>query len=274
MSILKLNVDGIEDPIEIELCPNVNAEFFSTSLKELCRPADKVHFVGGNLESAILNFLKYAREAKEIFKFNWDLNTLTQENFNHWHKDIETFDISKHPPVTKEKEHHFFSLHTALHKVEGLKLFGPTNRTSLLPGNQVTRLQISWFEYHKSWPVIPKFGYQFTIGDVIVDYPHVGKSPWQCLKTKDNSNLKQTCRLPDACPPGFLVLLENYILQQDQMHTQLIQWYKDNEDQLKDLFTIEEMLAYSGEYKIGTILNKDQIPLLQKSNITRVSIIN
>jgi hypothetical protein len=102
----------------------------------------------------------------------------------------------------------------------------------------------------------------------------VGKSPWMCLKTKDNSNLKQTCRLPDACPPGFFVLLENYGFQQDQMHTQLIQWYKDNEDQLKDLFTIEEMLAYSGEYKIGTILNKDQIPLLQKSNITRVSIIN
>jgi hypothetical protein len=153
-----------------------------------------------------------------------------------------------------------------LHTVEGLKLFGPINRTSLL--------SISWFEHHKSWPVTPKFDYQFTIGDVIVNYPHVGKSPWMCLKTKDNSNLKQTCRLPDACPPGFFVLLENCRLQQDQMHTQLIQWYKDNEDQLKDLFTIEEMLAYSGEYKIGTILNKDQIPLLQKSNITQVSIIN
>jgi len=276
MSILALKFDSINEIVEIELDSTVNAEFFKNSLLGFNRPADQL-FYKKSAEQVLNDFLNKAHQAKQLFNFEWDLTNLTQDNFNLWHRDIETFDLSKYPPWSQKKGDFFIALHTALHASE--ETLVKNNNSS------VTRemIQIKWFANSLPWSEMPKFKsmLDITAGDIVTDYPHVGKTPWLSYYHNDLTNLKQSCRLPDACPPGFLIWLTNHIdtdtetkkklqLKREQ---QLTNWYQQNVNQLETLFTQDQMLAYDGEYCIGRIKNIEQLQLLQTFDLTSVSIV-
>jgi hypothetical protein len=274
MSILKIKFVGFDDPVEILLEENVNVDFFSDALHSLNRPADDVGFIGTggySLEKILPIFLEHAQQAKKIFNFDWDIDVLSQENFNLWHRDIETLDLSHIKPYPFEKFQFFASLHNVLHNTE--TAYSTSLHFATKPPPE--RLQVKWFEKSSPWLVKPKFDHsQLNPGDVVIDYPHVGKSPMVCLANNDNSILRQSCRLPDACPRSFHIILVHKGQSLEILHQRLVQWYNTHEDQLKGLFTIEDMLNYAGEYKIGTLVNKNLIPLLQNSVITGASIVS
>jgi hypothetical protein len=276
MSTLALKFDSINEIVEIELDSTVNAEFFKNYLLGFNRPADQL-FYKQSAEQVLKDFLNKAHQAKELFNFEWDLTNLTQDNFNLWHRDIETFDLSKYPPWSQEKGDFFIALHTALHASE----------TSVKNNNSSffsrTMIQIKWFSPSLPWPEIPNFksSLDVTAGDIITDYPHVGKTPWLSYQQNDVTNLIQSCRLPDACPPGFLIWLTNHTITdtetkkkfQLEREQQLTIWYQQNIDQLEKLFTQDQMLTYDGEYCIGRLKNIDQLHLLQTFDLTSVSIV-
>ena len=275
MSTLALKFDSINEIVEIELDSTVNAEFFKNYLLGFNRPADQL-FYKQSADQVLKDFLNKAHQAKELFDFEWDLTNLTQDNFNLWHRDIETFDLSKHPPWSQEKGDFFIELHTCLHAAEGD--VSPKNTSS-------TRsfIKIKWFENSIPWPEIPKFksGLDVEPGDIITDYPHVGKDPWTCYQQNDLTNLKQCCRLPDACPPGFLIMLVgkrlnaniNRTLLQNRQQ-QLLKWYQQNINQVESLFTQDQMLAYDGVYCVGRLRNIEHASFLQTANLTSVSIVS
>ena len=275
MSILALKFDGINEIVEIELDSTVNAEFFKNYLLGFNRPADQL-FYTQPAEQVLKDFLNKAHRSKELFNFEWDLTNLTQDNFNLWHRDIETFDLSKYPPWSQEKGDFFIALHTALHAAETLV----NNNNSTVSR---TMIRIKWFESSLPWPEMPKFKSTLDIaaGDIITDYPHVGKTPWQSFQQNDITNLQQSCRLPDACPPGLLIWLTNYTITdtetkkkiQLKREQQLINWYQQNINQLETLFTQDQMLTYDGGYCIGRLKNIDQLHLLQTFDLTSVSIV-
>lgn len=277
MSSIFLKFDSINDLVEIELESSTNAEFFKRYLLSFNRPADRIYCPQHPVKN-IENFLVLANRAKQIFKFDWDLNNLSQENFNLWHKDIETFDLSRYPPWSQEKGDFFIDLHSALHDAESVELKN-NNENFVRP-----IILIKWFEKSLCWPEIPNFvpDSDIRVGDVLTDYPHVGKSPAVCMEQNDDKHLAQSCRLPDACPPGFLIKLfqKDVQISKDEIYKRnnlqklkLIEWYEKNIDVLSKMFTVDEMLAYNGQYRIGRIKNLDVIPLLQTDNLKAVSIV-
>jgi hypothetical protein len=274
MSILALKFDSIDEIVEIELDSTVNAEFFKNYLLGFNRPADELSYIRSPEES-IKDFLNKAQQANELFKFQWDLTKLTQDNFNLWHRDIETFDLSKYPPWSQEKGDFFIALHAALHHAEqSIK----DTASSFIRKT----INVKWFASSLAWPEIPKFKSKFdiTAGDIITDYPHVGKTPFASWFQNDVTNLKQSCRLPDACPPSFIICLTGENIdaikkEQMQQHQEqiLIDWYQQNIDQLKTSFTQDQMLAYNGEYCIGRLKNIKQLSFLKTANPTSVTIV-
>jgi hypothetical protein len=144
-------------------------------------------------------------------------------------------------------------------------------------------IKIKWFEKSIPWPEIPKFKSNLDVetGDIITDYPHVGKEPWICYKQNDLTNLKQCCRLPDACPPGFKIMFNGKKLNENikrnliqERQQQLLEWYRQNINQLECLFTQDQMLAYDGVYCVGQLKNIEQASFLQTANLTSVSIVS
>jgi hypothetical protein len=237
------------------------------------RPASEIFYTQPRGNS-LSTFLSKARRAGEMFKFDWDLTNISQDNFNKWHRDIETFDLSKYPPWSQEKGDFFIELHTSLHAAE-------QDISSKKPFSTRSFIKIKWFENSIPWPEMPKFKSELDIepGDIITDYPHVGKDPWTCYQQNDSANLKQCCRLPDACPPGFLIMLadkrpnagiKRKLLQNRQQ--QLLEWYQQNINQVESLFTRDLMLAYDGVYCVGRLKNIEQASFLQTANLTSVSI--
>jgi len=277
VSIISLKFDNIDELVDIEFYSTVNAEFFKNFLLGFNRPADRI-FPPPNVNN-LSTFLNKARRAVDMFKFDWDLTNVSQDNFNKWHRDIETFDLSKHPPWSQEKGDFFIDLHTFLHAAES----DIVSKIISLPATGWRDIiKIKWFEKSIPWPEIPKFKSRLDIesGDIITDYPHVGKSPWICYKQNDSANLKQFCRLPDACPPGFDIILTGKRLNADfkrnlieKRQQQLIEWYQQNINQVGSLFTQDQMLTYDGVYCVGRLKNIEQVSFLQTANLTSVSIV-
>ena len=55
---------------------------------------------------------------------------------------------------------------------------------------------------------------------------------------------------------------------------QLLEWYRQNINQVESLFTQDQMLTYDGVYCVGRLKNIEQASFLQTSNLTSVSIMN
>ena len=277
MTKFLLKFDAFDEPVSVIFESSKNADFFQARLKSFARPADSIG-LQRPYDQQLEDFLSKAQLAKELFDFNWNLDALTRENFNHWHRDIETFDLAKHPPYTKEKGDFFIALHSALHLVE---------ERAIQKGQESnfkrTSCSIKWFEKSVPWPETPKFKSSLELqkGDIIVDFPHVGKSPWTSMQNNDVENLEQSCKLPDMCPPGFIIVMtdnsstqssnKTKLIQQQQQ--QLIDWYQQNIDVLSKMFSQEEMLYYNGEYCIGRLENLAQLDLLQTASVKSVSIV-
>lgn len=270
MHKLSLKFDTIQEPIEIDLEPTENAIFFAKRLVEFARPADRI-FYSKSVDQLLSEFFEKACRAKQIFDLNWDLTdleNLDQQTFNSWHRDIETFDLRKHPPWSQEKGDFFIDLHELMHKFESIfaGAYEPERHT----------IQVKWFYPSVPWPCTPKMipESDLVAGDVYADYPHVGKDPWICMIQNDTQILKQSCRLRDACAPGFLIAIRQPDKSDCELRKQqLTSWYHQHREQLSDLFDLETMLAHDGHFKIGTISNKDQLELLKTVDLNSVVIV-
>jgi len=275
MREIYLQFEGIPQIITVEVEPQCNAEFFWNNLSSMGRPADKISYNKSPKEK-LDNFLKLAHEAKQLFSFDWTLSNLTQESFNLWHRDIERFDLSQHPPWSLYKGNLFIDLHDALHEVE------PKNPYSKSQDRQT--ITVKWFSPSLPWPETPETKDVLAYGDIEVDYPHVGKSPWISMLHADNQNLQESCKLADACAPSFRINLVDYhkslngknidINQiRSNQHKQLLQWYQDNHDQLESMFSPEQMLKYHGHFCVGKVKDLSQLPLLQTAPLNTVKLV-
>jgi hypothetical protein len=272
MSKLLLKFNTLDEVVSITLEPNINAEFFAHNLKKLQRPADRIYYTK-NKNEVIEEFLIKARKAKIWFDFEWNLEDLNQDNFNLWHRDIESFDLSKYPPWTQEKGDFFIDLHASLHDTEG-KILEIDSSSSKI---QRRHIQIKWFYHSVDWPETPKFISYNDVGagDIIADYPHVGKTPMTCMLQNDNSALEHSCRLPDACPASFFIHLSEQLkkIDLDKTQQQLKEWYESNRNQLEHKFSMEKMLHYDGLFRIGKIENPQHISVLQTCKLDSVTLI-
>lgn len=274
MNTIKLRFGGIDQDISVTIYPDANSQFFWQNLLTYNKPADSI---GIPLPPAatVCKFIDIAKEADELFQLNWDLTSLTQDNFNTWHRFIETFDLSKFPPWSQEKGDLFIQLHHALHAAE--IAIAQNNNTTFVR----KFIHFKWFGDSVAWPVVPTFQMQALKGEIIADYPHVGKSPWVCQVNNENNNLQQFCKLPDACAPaGQIMLVGNNEADlasdaeiKQQRYTQLGKWYDDHIIQLATMFSKEKMLAHYGVQVVGRLTDLSQLDLLRNATITSAELV-
>ena len=191
-------------------------------------------------------------EANRRFKFDWPLEPTTQEEFNKMHKDMET--------APKDQAHHLLGIHNALHVREA----GSKN---------ASQIQIVWSkslgQFYRKLPIwydMPKdsepFAKSIKHGDVFLGYPYVGKSPETCMLQRDNLNLPQTCRLHNKISCDIVISLTDQICDTDE---RLLEWYDENK---VTMFSKEDMLKYNGWAKIGEVINQEQLPNIDRNNLT------
>jgi len=263
---------GIRVDVEIEPMPN--ADFFWRGLHELHRESDEIAYHPAQPGHTRDRFLRNAVKARDLFGFDWDTTDLSQANFNAWHKDIETFDLSLHPPWSQDKGDFFIELHNSLHATEKIQHLLTNVDRKVYPD----QLQVRWHEPSRAWPAPAVFQDDANLerGDIIANYPHVGKKPEWCMLNGDDINLQQTCRLPDACAYGFLINFTTHWHTQrdrDQRRQRLLEWYDQHQDQLSGMFDRAQMLQYHGFYRLGRIRDLSMLPELESGEIQSVEII-
>lgn len=196
-------------------------------------------------------FARDIKRANSLFNFDWPEYPKTQNEFNEMHKDLE----SAAPEIADKLQY----IHNLLHVKESQGVR--------------SQIQIAWSDslgqFYKKKPIYQKmssaiepFSKNIKYGDVYLGYPHIGKSPQEAMRHKDNKNLKQTCKLHDTVGCDIIISLVDSHCDSDN---NLIEWY----DREKiTFFSKEDMLKYNGWPKIGHVVNKDQIMKLDTNNLT------
>ena len=198
-------------------------------------------------------FKNLIEKTNKEFGFNWKINPKTQEDYNSMHKDIET--------ASNENKAKLQKVHNLLHVYENKH------------DSSATQLQLVWSDslgkFYKKKAIkvampskINSFFKQVKRGDVILGYPHVGKSPESCLKQNDNTKLYQTCRLHDTVATDIVVILKDTICSTTE--SQLLEWYDANKDSIANTFTKEDMLKYHGYAKIGEVADLSMLNEIEK----------
>ena len=271
--LLELSFDNVDELCLIKFENNYNSKFFLEKLKLLPKIPDKV-FVQGHEDKKFFleKFTDLVYKANLIFNLSWDIDNLSRENFNLWHKDIELLSLKNLKLFSEEQKNLLIDVHHTLHQLEN----------AYYSKQKLTyNIQIKWHQLPQPWPEIPKFIPFEAVksGDIIADFGHVGKTPFQCMKENDNSNLKLTCKLPINYCPGFFIKLvdsaEVDIVTKDTCRkNHLTNWYYQNIETLSEMFSLETMLQYTGVHKLGTIENKSIVPKLQQLTSTNVEIVS
>lgn len=274
MYYLELKFKDITEHCLIKLENNLNSKFFLENLKLLDTIPDHVFLQGLSDHNLLINsFKNLANTANTTFGFMWDLSVLSKENFNKWHKDIESFHWENHKPFSESKGKLIIDLHHAMHNIEYVSEDN-INELKL----KINHIQIKWYNKSKPWPQLPNFiGIdEVESGDIIADYGHVGKTPFQCWKGNDNTNLQLTCKLPTNYCPGFYIQLSSSETDwpKEKINFNLINWYLEHKSILSTMFSLETMLQYTGVHKLGTIENKSIVPKLQQLTSTNVEIVS
>lgn len=270
MTFINLKFDSIDHKIPITVTDDLNAIAFANNINQYTTPADYINQHNQSKKSIVDEFLAKAVKGKQMFNFEWDLNDLSQDNFNKMHRDIENFATNNRADDSTFK--FFINLHEDLHKAERA-----ISNLSQPDWNLSPTLQLKWFGPSTPWLSQPKFIHRSELqpGDVIAGYPHVGKTPLNTMKNNDVSTLETMCKIPDAYPPSLHIILANTmsVKEDNRLKDQLSKWYDNHSSRLMNLFTKEQMLMYYGEFKIGTI-SLDDVEILKKSLITSCSIVN
>ena len=182
--------------------------------------------------------------ANKKFNFNWPVYPNNQTQFNKMHKDIET--------LQEDQVDLIHNVHNFLHTYESKGNF--------------TNVQISWAknlgQFYKEKPIkVPleevNFAKEWHPGEVIIGYPHVGRSPHSCMITNDNMKLQQTCKLHDHISTDFII---NVSSKQQTDDNKLSKWYDQNSQVLKNIFTKDQGLNHNGYLVIGKVENFNKLP--------------
>jgi len=264
---LKLHLDTALDPLHIEFTESNNSHQFLQLLSSHAPVPDQIEIMGGkSAQQAMDEFLAVAKTAPKLFGHAWDLDHPTQENFNLWHKDIEY--------ITQDQ------ISTGRHRQKRMDLFLKLHRTLHTAENALVGFRKRVFRYDEPQPLMfynfkwlgpgqprwrdwPDFSPQYLIqrGDVVAEFPVIGKSPEWCMNDGDNLDLASTCRLPLAVAPAFNIVITPQGHERDylQQRSRLRRWYAKHRDQLEPMFTEQELLSTMGVMKLGRVKNLQEL---------------
>lgn len=199
-------------------------------------------------------------EANKHLGWNWDISDLSVDNLTVLHKDIEKLVGGGYGDIPAELDGLVHDIHFTLHSVE--------------TGNsRGAWLQLEWFN-DKGFSISPEEypgKHKCTPGDIKLQNPWVGHSPYMCYIQDDYKDLMMTCKFHDWTKPGLNIMIEKY---GDNIDIPSIKrWFTNHSPEFVASHGWDTIESYIGEPVVGKVINLDDLDaLLEQEHIEFESI--
>ena len=181
-----------------------------------------------------------------------------QYQFNDMHKDLELIaGINRYAGLDDAQMKLVDDLHCCLHSLE--------TSSAPLDYRFDSRSYVN-FNYYVGYnlnlmPEPVKFKRSIEPGEVMLDYPYVGKEPIFCMMHHDNSILQQTCKMIDRISISWKLCVGNCTGKQwgpdpwpQDIDTELTEWYHQNKGDMDALgYDLQKILDHTGFCTVGRI---------------------
>lgn len=206
-----------------------------------------------------------------------------QVQFNAMHKDLEVVaGLNHYAGLDSEQIKLVDELHCCLHSLETTE--APLDYTF----TERTYANMSYFvdgprNNHMPEPV--KFSRTIQPGEIMLDYPYVGKEPFFCMMHSDNSLLQQTCKMIDRISLNWKLHLNSQPGTAwgpppwpADVDAELTSWYYQNQDDMNVLgYSLQKILDHTGFCVPGAIDNLSALEYMRTTpniQVTGYQLIN
>ena len=192
-----------------------------------------------------------------------------QAQFNLMHKDLEVVaGIHKYAGLDQSQMKLVDELHCCLHSLE----------TSEAPLDyKFTERHLASMHYFlnpledNQIPEPVKFSRVIRPGEIMLDYPYVGKEPFSCMSHHDNSKLQQTCKMIDRISYNWIMHLGDTDNTRwyppphtDNVDEALTEWYYLNRADMDALgYSLQKILDHTGFCIVGRIDNLSKLEYMR-----------
>jgi hypothetical protein len=163
------------------------------------------------------------------------------------HEDLEKIlnDEGDFSTIPSHLDHLIHELHYCLHRMQ---FKDKPSRTGYF--------QVEWF--NNDYIPLPNdfsFTTNLSFGDIILQNPFVGHNPIRVYKDNDFDDIDRTCRLPTRIKSGIVIYTIKGSMNYDFDHYK--NWWLTHGKSIVDAVGFNEILKFTGEGKIGEVVNKD-----------------
>jgi hypothetical protein len=206
-----------------------------------------------------------------------------QVQFNSMHKDLEIVaGIHKYAGLDDSQKKLVDELHCCLHSLE------TANAPLDYKFSGRTYANFSYFinsPKNNQMPEPAKFARAIQPGEIMLDYPYVGKEPFFCMVHHDNSMLLQTCKMIDRIGLNWKLHLNANIgrawgpgPEPQDVDAALTDWFYANQSDMTTLgYSLQQILDHTGFCVSGKIDDLSKLEYLRKTpnvQITGYQLIN
>jgi hypothetical protein len=271
----------------------VGEKFFNQHVSTMARdPVRAVPVITDFTKFTLTYFLTLIEQACATGTVNWSAYQLlpgpenykaNQIQFNLMHKDLEVVAGLNHYAGLDEAQKNLIDeMHCCLHNLE----------TTEAPLDYVfsgrTFANISYFTNSPNNNEIPEpvqFARSIQPGEIMLDYPYVGKEPFFCMMHHDNSMLLQTCKMIDRIGLNWKLHLNTNIGTRwgpppwpDDVDAALTDWFYKNQADMATLgYSLQRILDHTGFCIPGKIDDLSKLGYLRSTpniQITGYQLIN
>jgi YHS domain-containing protein len=271
----------------------VGEKFFNQHMSIMAQdPVRAVPVITDFTKFTLTYFLTLIEQARNTCTVDWSAYQLlpgpenyeaNQVQYNLMHKDLEVLAGLNHYAGLDEPQKSLIDeMHCCLHNLETTEApldYAFTGRTYA---------NISYFvavpeDNHMPEPV--RFARSIQPGEIMLDYPYVGKEPFFCMMHNDNSLLQQTCKMIDRVSLNWKLHLNTAVGMQwgpppwpDDVDAALTHWYRANQTDADALgYDLQKILDHTGFCISGKIDNLSKMEYLRNTpniQVTGYQLIN
>lgn len=191
-----------------------------------------------------------AQKANECLGWKWDVSDTSIQNLNILHKDIEYLVGDGYENLPAEYDDLVHDIHFALHSIEK-------------DNSRGSWLQLEW--YNDNGFEIKPDEYPSkkvcNIGDIKLQNPYVGHSPYMVYMQNDITDIMNTCKFHNYVKPGINIMIQQYNhgLGIEEPEENYYNWFMKHCPEFIEKHTWETTRSFLGEPIIGKILNLEDL---------------
>lgn len=230
-------------------------------------------------------FIDLVHRARDIDAIDWTQYDIrpgaenfenNQKQFNLMHKDLEVLaGINKYGNLDLTQISLVDELHCCLHALE---------HANAPMDYEFHPRTIANFNYYVNYertlmPEPVKFKRSVDPGEISLDYCYVGREPFSCWQTGDNSMLRQTCKIIDRIGASWKLYVMPWRVSRwgpdpwpKDVDAVLTEWYYEHKDDMDYLeYSLEKILNHTGFYTVGKITDISKLDFLRFTPIIEVT---